>query len=61
MPVIRTQDRVKQLADGDRLTIRCTDPGVLSDIPSWCRINGHNVHSVNESDDEIVIVIEVST
>jgi tRNA 2-thiouridine synthesizing protein A len=61
MPVIKTQDRVKQLTEGDKLTIRCTDPGVLSDIPSWCRINGHNVDSIKESDGEIVIVIEIGS
>ncbi len=59
LPVIRTQDRVKQLSSGDKLTIHCTDPGVLSDIPSWCRINGHHVVSVEEAGNEIVIVVEV--
>ncbi len=59
MPVIRTQDRVKSLNPGDRLTIVCTDPGVLNDIPTWCRINGHAVISTDEVDREIVITIEV--
>lgn len=59
MPVIRTQDRVKQLSTGDQLTIHCTDPGVLIDIPSWCRINGHQVLSVEQADYNIVIVVEV--
>ena len=59
LPVIRTQDRVKQLSSGDQLAIHCTDPGVLSDIPSWCRINGHRVISVEEIENEIVIVVEV--
>ncbi|SMG62610.1 SirA family protein, partial [methanotrophic bacterial endosymbiont of Bathymodiolus sp.] len=43
LPVIRTQDKVKQLGQGDVLTVTCTDPGVLEDIPAWCRINGHKV------------------
>ncbi len=59
MPVIKTQDRVKLLSAGDQLTILCTDPGVLSDIPSWCRINGHKVVSCKESKIEITIVVEV--
>lgn len=59
MPVIRTQDRVKSLNPGDQLTIVCTDPGVLNDIPTWCRINGHAVISTDESNREIVITIEV--
>ena len=43
MPVIRVQNRVAELAPGDELEAVCTDPGVLNDIPAWCRINGHQV------------------
>ena len=43
LPVIRTQNRVRELDDGDLLEVLATDPGVLNDVPAWCRINGHNV------------------
>ena len=33
MPVIKTQNRIKELAVGDILEIVCTDSGALSDIP----------------------------
>ena len=59
MPVIRTQDRVASLQPGDRLAIRCTDPGALQDIPAWCRINGHKHINSEEEGDEIIITIEV--
>ena len=59
MPVIRVQDRIRELAAGDTLTVTCTDPGVKSDIPAWCRINGHTVTAIRDVDDEIVIEIEV--
>ena len=59
LPVIRTQDRVKALRSGERLRVRCTDPGTESDIPAWCRINGHRVVSVERGVDEIVITVEV--
>lgn len=59
MPVIRTQDRIRELAPGDTLTVTCTDPGVKQDIPAWCRINGHRVLAIHETDDAIVIDIEV--
>ncbi len=45
LPVIRTQDRVRILPDGAELTITATDPGVLQDIPSWCRVHGHQLLS----------------
>ena len=59
MPVIRTQDKVKQLQPGDILEVTCTDPGALNDIPAWCRINGHRVVDSWEDDDEVVVKIEV--
>lgn len=59
LPVIRTQDRVKQLRPGDRLEVVCTDPGVMQDIPAWCRINGHRVLETRTEPYEYVIVLEV--
>jgi len=59
MPVIRVQNRVRQLAVGDRLEVACTDPGALNDVPAWCRINGHRVVDTRERDGEITIWIEV--
>ena len=59
MPVIRTQDKVNELSAGDQLTVTCSDPGALNDIPAWCRINGHKVVETKEVDDEVIIVIEV--
>lgn len=59
MPVIRTQDRVKELQAGDTLEVTCTDPGALNDIPAWCRINGHKVIETRKSDDEVIVVVEV--
>lgn len=59
MPVIRTQARIRDLDTGDRLRVVATDPGVLNDIPAWCRINGHQVLSSEEGDGEIVILLKV--
>lgn len=59
LPVIRTQDKVKQLAVGDQLTIYATDPGVMQDIPAWCRINGHKVLDTRAEAAEFIITIEV--
>lgn len=59
LPVIRTQDRVAELESGDILRVTCTDPGVLNDIPAWCRIHGHQVLSAVTEDREMVITIRV--
>jgi tRNA 2-thiouridine synthesizing protein A len=59
LPVIRTQDKVKQMISGDQLEVICTDPGVMQDIPAWCRINGHKVLESSSAGYEYIIVLEV--
>lgn len=59
MPVILTQDKIKQLQQGDVLAVTCTDPGVLQDIPAWCRINGHQVLETRSDEYEYIIVLKV--
>ncbi|MGD8630232.1 MAG: sulfurtransferase TusA family protein [Gammaproteobacteria bacterium] len=59
MPVIRTQDALQKLRPGQTLRVSCTDPGVLHDIPAWCRVHGHRVLDIQEGGDEIVIRILV--
>lgn len=59
MPVIKVQNRVEELNKGDILEAFCTDPGVLNDIPAWCRINGHQVVETRNEAGEYIVVIEV--
>lgn len=59
LPVIRTQNKVKELQTGDVLEVICTDPGVMQDIPAWCRINGHKVLETKQDQNEYIIVLEV--
>lgn len=61
LPVIRLQNKVNRLTDGEEVEIFCTDPGVLQDIPAWCRIHGHQVISTEQNDDLIRIVVKVSS
>lgn len=59
MPVIKVQNRIQDLAPGDILEVVCTDPGAMSDVPAWCRINGHKVLESKQDDDLVFLTIEV--
>ena len=59
MPVIKAQNKIKELAVGDTLEMRCTDPGVLHDIPAWCRVHGHSIIATQSIGREIIIHIQV--
>ncbi len=60
LPVIRTQERVAQLAPGDILEVTATDPGVLADIPAWCRVHGHEILETRRENNEIHVVLRVA-
>ena len=59
LPVIRTQNALEDMQQGESLLVKCTDHGVINDIPAWCRINGHEILSIDEQEYEIVIKIRV--
>jgi tRNA 2-thiouridine synthesizing protein A len=59
MPVIKTQDCISDLEIGDTLIVTATDPGVLNDIPAWCRIHGHRVIDSRTEGRELILTIEV--
>ena len=61
MPVIRLQDQIKTLQAGDTVTVTCTDPGVMNDIPAWSRINGHTVVESKEEDYQYTLIIQVGS
>ena len=58
MPVIRLQDCLAGKASGTRVRITCTDPGTMSDIPTWCRINGHQVLEHEQQEHEYIFLVQ---
>jgi len=59
LPVIRLQQTIQKLTTGNTVTVLATDPGVLYDIPAWCRIHGHAVLETERSKTEIRIKIAI--
>ena len=57
LPVIRLQNCIKQQRSGARVRIVSTDPGSMNDIPTWCRINGHEVLASEEQDKEFIFLV----
>ncbi len=59
MPVIRAQNAVARLAPGDTLEVQATDPGAMHDIPSWCRVHGHELLSSSNVEGEVRVTLRV--
>ena len=47
------------LQPGELVEVLCTDPGVVHDIPAWCRVRGHEVCNIDEQENEITITIRI--
>lgn len=60
LPVIRTQQAVAKLTAGDTVEICATDPGALHDVPTWCRIHGHEVLATRQDDAEVRITVKIN-
>ncbi len=59
MPLIRLQDFIATVPGGDVIEVHCTDPGTRSDIPVWCRLNGHRLVGIREQGEGLVITLGV--
>lgn len=59
MPVIRAQEAIEKLTDGDVLEVRATDPGALYDIPAWCKVHGHEVLAREERAGDVIVTVRV--
>ncbi len=58
MPVIRLGEMIDAVNADDTIEMLATDPGVLHDIPAWCKVHGHKVLEINEKTDEIILLVK---
>ncbi len=58
MPVIRLGEKIDVINNGDLIEMVATDPGVLHDIPAWCKVHGHKVLEIDEKTDEIILIVK---
>lgn len=59
LPVIRLQDRVRDLPPGTRVELLSSDPGTLIDIPAWCRMSGHRLVESQVLEHACRLVVEI--
>ncbi|MEE8398527.1 MAG: sulfurtransferase TusA family protein [Desulfobacterales bacterium] len=58
LPVVKVAVGIKQIEIGGVLEAIVTDPGSLSDMPAWARINGHEILKTEEDGSEIRFYIK---
>ncbi|MBF0214116.1 MAG: sulfurtransferase TusA family protein [Magnetococcales bacterium] len=48
MPIIKVDTAMRDMSDGQTLEVRATDPGLVRDLPAWCRVNGHGYLGIRQ-------------
>ena len=41
LPIIKTAERIREIAPGAVLEVLATDFGILEDMPAWCKATGN--------------------
>ena len=53
VPIVRTGEAIRTLAEGDRLEILSDDRVILVDLPAWCRSHGHLFEGAREDEEGV--------
>ena len=57
-PIIKVNEKMISLKDGDRLKVSVTDPGFLSDVKAWCKSTDNTFISHEKENKTTVVVLE---
>ncbi len=50
IPVVKLAQAIKKVEIGAVIEATATDPGVLADIPAWCRTTGNELVSIGREE-----------
>jgi len=54
LPVVKISKAVKEIEMGQVVEATATDPGVMVDIPAWCKSTGNDLVSLDKLDGSFV-------
>ena len=50
IPIVKVSQAIKLVQVGELIEAYATDPGVLADIPAWCKTSGNEMVSMERVD-----------
>ena len=57
MPVVKIAKAIKEVQPGEIIEAFATDPGVMADIPAWCRATGNELITLEKQDKQFHFVV----
>jgi tRNA 2-thiouridine synthesizing protein A len=58
IPIVKMAQAIKTVPVAGIIEATATDPGVMADIPAWCRSTGHTLVSMGRQDKIITFVVQ---
>jgi tRNA 2-thiouridine synthesizing protein A len=58
MPIVKMAKAIKEIQPGEILEAFATDPGVMADIPAWCRTTGNELVVLEKLDKQFHFVVK---
>jgi tRNA 2-thiouridine synthesizing protein A len=58
MPVIKMAKAIKEVEVGQIIEAFATDPGVMADIPAWCRTTGNELVTLEKVEKQFHFVVK---
>lgn len=60
IPIVKMAKAIKEVQVGDIIEAYATDPGVMADIPAWCRTTGNELVTIEKVDKQFHFVVRRS-
>jgi tRNA 2-thiouridine synthesizing protein A len=57
IPVVKMAKAIKEVQVGETIEAIATDPGVMADIPAWCRTTGNELVTLEKLDKQFRFVV----
>ena len=57
MPVVKMAKAIKEVEVGQLIEAFATDPGVMADMPAWCRTTGNELVTIEKLDKQFRFVV----
>jgi tRNA 2-thiouridine synthesizing protein A len=57
IPVVKMAKAIKEIEVGQTIEAFATDPGVMADIPAWCRSTGNELVTIEKLDKQFHFVV----
>jgi TusA-related sulfurtransferase len=57
MPIVKMAKAIKDVQVGETIEAFATDPGVMADIPAWCRTTGNELVTLGKLDKQFHFIV----